>query len=95
MDVLDDRVKSVPQLCEKKKADEFVFVNPKTKKPYTDIKRSFATAFDKAEIRNLEWHDLRATFCIRLAFAVTSLSPSKHADGPSRYEDNGKVYPGS
>ncbi|HSE20627.1 MAG TPA: tyrosine-type recombinase/integrase [Pyrinomonadaceae bacterium] len=40
IDVLDDRVKSVLlQLCDKKKADEFVFVNPKTKNPYTDIKR--------------------------------------------------------
>jgi hypothetical protein len=65
MDVLDERVKSVLlQLSEKKTADEFVFVNPNTKKPYTDIKRSFATACDSSEIRNLEWHDLRATFCL-------------------------------
>jgi len=70
MDVLDDRVKSVLlHLCEKKKADEFVFVNPHTKNTYTDIKRSFATACDKSEVRNLEWHDLRATFCTRLALA--------------------------
>jgi hypothetical protein len=32
MDVLDDRVKPVLlKLCENKKADEFVFVNPKAK----------------------------------------------------------------
>ena len=70
MDVLDDRVKPILwKLCENKKADEFVFVNPKTKKPYTDIKRAFGTACELAELRNLEWHDLRATFCTRLAIA--------------------------
>ena len=41
----------------------------KPKKPYTDIKRSFGTACKLAELRNLEWHDLRATFCTRLAIA--------------------------
>jgi integrase len=70
MDVLDERVKSILwNLCENKKADEFVFVNPNTKKPYTDVKRSFGTACDLAELRNLEWHDLRATFCTQLAIA--------------------------
>ena len=54
MDVLDDR--------ENKKADEFVFLNPNTKKPYTDVKRAYGTACDLAELRSLEWHDLRATF---------------------------------
>ena len=70
LDVLDERVKPVlMKLCGKKKADEFVFVNPKTKRPYTDIKKSFATACTKAGVRDLEWHDLRATFCTRLALA--------------------------
>ena len=55
MDVLDDRVKPILwKLCENKKADEFVFVNPNTKKPYTDVKRAFGTACDLAELRNLE-----------------------------------------
>jgi integrase len=70
MDVLDERVKPILwKFCENKKADELVFVNPKTKKPYTDVKRAFGTACDLAEVRNLEWHDLRATFCTRLAIA--------------------------
>jgi len=39
MDVLDDRVKPLLwKLCENKKTDEFVFVNPKTKKPYRTSK---------------------------------------------------------
>ncbi len=45
MDVLDQRVKPVLlALCEKKKADEFVFLNPETESPYTDIKRSLPRA---------------------------------------------------
>ena len=35
---------------EQKKADEFVSVNPKTRKPYTDFKRSFATAGKKTAV---------------------------------------------
>ena len=38
-------------------------------KPSTDVKRAFGTACELAELRNLEWHDLRATFCTRLAIA--------------------------
>src|SRR4030095_10753537 len=63
MDCLDERVKPIlTRLCRKKKADEFVFVNPKTKLPYTDTKTGFRSACTKADIRDLEWHDLRATF---------------------------------
>lgn len=84
MDVSDERVKSVLlALCVKKKADEFVFLNPKTGKPYTDIKKSFAVACKKAEVRNLEWHDLRATFCARLAMAgYDAFTIDQSADGP-------------
>jgi integrase len=38
-------------------------------KPFTDIKRSFQTACRMVGIENLWWHDLRATFCTRLALA--------------------------
>jgi integrase len=70
MDVLDERVKPIlMSLFGTKKADEFVFVNSKTKKPYTDIKKAFTSACQKAGVHDLEWHDLRATFCTRLALA--------------------------
>jgi hypothetical protein len=46
-----------------------VFENPETGKPFTDIKRSFQTACRMVGIENLWWHDLRATFCTRLALA--------------------------
>jgi integrase len=92
MDVLDPRVKPVLlTLCGKKRADEFVFVNPKTRLPYRDIKRSFATACRKAEVRDLEWHDLRATFCARLAlvgydaFTIKALMGHREMKTTERY----------
>ncbi|MBA2502279.1 MAG: site-specific integrase, partial [Pyrinomonadaceae bacterium] len=48
---------------------DYVFTNPETGRPYTDIKRAFGTACRLAGIRNLHWHDLRHTFGTRLAEA--------------------------
>ncbi len=48
---------------------EFVFINPKTSKPYGDIKKAFSAACRDARISNLHWHDLRHTFGTRLAEA--------------------------
>ena len=46
-----------------------MFTNPDTGKAFHDIKRSFHTACRMVGIENLWWHDLRATFCTRLALA--------------------------
>src|SRR5437868_198112 len=46
---------------------DYVSINPKTKKPYTDLKNAFGTACRLAGIRDLHWHDLRHTFGTRLA----------------------------
>ena len=51
---------------------DYVFINPKTKKPYTDLKKAFGTACRIAGIRDLHWHDLRHTFGTRLAEAGCS-----------------------
>lgn len=48
---------------------QYVFVNPDTGKPYTDVKKAFATACRLAKIHDLHWHDLRHTFGTRLAEA--------------------------
>lgn len=39
----------------------YVFVNPETNKPYTDIKKSFKLALKKAGIIDFKFHDLRRT----------------------------------
>lgn len=51
------------------KGAEYVFINPKTNEPYTDIKKAFAGACREAKIKDLRWHDLRHTFGTRLAEA--------------------------
>jgi len=47
-------------------------MNPKTNKPYADLKKAFGTACRLAGIRDLHWHDLRHTFGTRLAEAGCS-----------------------
>ena len=52
--------------------------------PNSDIKRLFHTACRLARIEGLWWHDLRATFCTRLALAgyeaLTIMSLMGHKD---------------
>jgi integrase len=50
----------------------YVFINPDTVKPYTDVKTAFGTACQLAGIENLHWHDLRHTFGTKLAEAGCS-----------------------
>lgn len=49
--------------------NDFVFPNPLTAEPYTDIKHSFDTACANAGIEGLWWHDLRASLGTRLGAA--------------------------
>lgn len=44
----------------------FVFPNPDTKRPFTDIKKGFKYACERAGIKDLRFHDLRHTFASRL-----------------------------
>ncbi len=55
------------------KSSEYVFVNPKTDKPYTDIKHSFHTVLKAANIKNFRFHDIRHTFATRLAACTKDL----------------------
>jgi integrase len=51
----------------------FVFPNPDTGRPYTDIKKSFKCACGNAGIKDLRFHDLRHTFASRLVRAGVDL----------------------
>jgi integrase len=93
MDVLDERVKPIlMSLCGTKKADEFVFVNRKTKKLYTDIKKAFASACKKAGVRDLEWHDLRGYVLHAPGIGWLRCLYYQGAHGPQRYESHGAVH---
>lgn len=48
------------------KVSEYIFINPKTNKPYTDIKKSWHKVLDSAGIENLRFHDLRHTVATRM-----------------------------
>jgi site-specific recombinase XerD len=45
----------------------WVWTNPDTGEPFTDVKKSFRAACDKAKIEDFTFHDLRHTFGTRLA----------------------------
>lgn len=45
----------------------YMFINPETNKPYRDIKKAWATALNKAGIKDFRFHDLRHTVGTRLA----------------------------
>lgn len=69
-DKMYDLLQSLP------KDSEYVFTNPKTNKPYVDIKKSFNMVKEHAEIENFHFHDLRHTFATRmLTVDINNLYP--------------------
>jgi hypothetical protein len=56
-------------LCKGKRPDDYVWLNPKTGRPFGDIKRAFISTCRDAGIEELVWHDLRATCGTRLGEA--------------------------
>lgn len=57
------------RLRQEANGSDYVFTNPATGAPFTELKRAFGTACRLAGIKNLHWHDLRHTFGTRLAEA--------------------------
>ena len=47
-------------------SSEYVFANPVTGRPYTNVGKAFAAACKEAGIEDLTFHDLRHTFASRL-----------------------------
>ena len=51
------RQSRVAEIRNTTRGNGYVFINPDTAKPYTDIKTAFGTACQLAGIENLHWHD--------------------------------------
>lgn len=79
------------ELCKGKQPNDYVWVNPDTGRPYTDIKRAFSGACRDAKIQGLVWHDLRATYGTRLgeagfnAYAIAELMGHANITTSRRY----------
>ena len=82
------------ELCKGKRPDDFVWTNPATGGPYTDIKHSFTGACSDAKIEGLVWHDLRATYGTRLgeagfnAYDIAKLMGHANISTSQRYVRN-------
>ena len=68
------------------RTSQYVFINPETGKPYTDIKRSFKTLLKKANINDFRFHDLRHTVATRLATSNIDLIVVKEILGHSKID---------
>jgi integrase len=82
------------ELCKGKRPDDYVWRNPATGRPYTDIKHSFPSACSDAKIEGLVWHDLRATYGTRLgeagfnAYDIAKLMGHANISTSQRYVRN-------
>lgn len=53
-------------LKSRRNRNEYVFINPDTRKPFQSVKTAFIAACRRANIHGLRFHDLRHTFASRL-----------------------------
>ena len=53
---------------------KYVFFNPRTLKPYKDIKKGFSAALGKSHILDFRFHDLRHTFASQLVMKSVDLA---------------------
>lgn len=62
----------------------YVFLNPRTGKPYADTKKAFKGACDRAEVKGLRFHDLRHTYASRLVANGVDIITVKELLGHSK-----------
>ncbi len=60
---------------------KYVFYNPKTLKPFDNVKRSFSSALRKSHILDFHFHDLRHTFASQLVMKSVDLTTVKELLG--------------
>jgi integrase len=78
---VNDSLKAVFQRLPRRIDCQYVFHDPKTLKPYKEVKRSFETALTRAGITDFHFHDLRHTFASQLVMAGIDLVAVKELLG--------------
>ena len=78
-DVLYETLKALKDKAEE--GQDYIFVNPKTNKPYDNVKKSFKTGLKKAGIEDFTFHDLRHTFASHLVMSGVDLMTVKELLG--------------
>ena len=78
-EVLYETLKALKDKAEE--GQDYIFINPKTNKPYDNVKRSFKTALKKADIEDFTFHDLRHTFASHLVMNGVDLMTVKELLG--------------
>ncbi len=85
MSVLNKRAERSARL-----KNEYIFPNPKTGMPYTDLHKAFNTALDRAGIVDFRFHDLRHTFASTTLGATQNLKMLAELMGHSKLESTMK-----
>ncbi|MBN1270903.1 MAG: tyrosine-type recombinase/integrase [Candidatus Aminicenantes bacterium] len=83
VDINSVLLKELSGLLKTGKKQDFVFLNPKTGKPYNKLQTSFDGACRRADIKGLRFHDLRHTFASRLVGKGVDLIKIKEILGHS------------
>jgi integrase len=71
------------EICANVSISGYLFENPKTSKPITDIKKGWAAALRDAGIAHIRFHDIRHTFGTRAVDGGAPLSAVKEVMGHS------------
>lgn len=77
--VLYETLKALKDKAEE--GQDYIFINPKTNKPYDNVKKSFKTALKKGTIEDFTFHDLRHTFASHLVMSGVDLMTVKELLG--------------
>jgi integrase len=78
---INDTLKEMLLKLPRRLDGKYLFYDPKTQRPFKDVKRSYKTACKNAKITNFHFHDLRHTFASNLVMRRVDLTTVKELLG--------------